>query len=80
MDKKEILGEIESIMRDVFDDDDLVVTENLNSNDIEDWDSLSNIRLVVSIEKRFNIKFAFGELQSLNNVGEMVEVIVSKIK
>lgn len=80
MDKKEILGEIESIMRDVFDDDDLVVTENLNSNDIEDWDSLSNIRLVVSIEKRFNIKFAFGELQSLNNVGEMVEVIVSKLK
>ena len=80
MDKKEILGEIESIMRDVFDDDDLVVTENLNSNDIEDWDSLSNTRLVVSIEKRFNIKFAFGELQSLNNVGEMVEVIVSKLK
>lgn len=80
MDKKEILGEIESIMRDVFDDDDLVVTEILNSNDIEDWDSLSNIRLVVSIEKRFNIKFAFGELQSLNNVGEMVEVIVSKLK
>lgn len=75
----DILGELQPIFKDVFDDEDLVVTNETNAECIDDWDSLSHIRLVVAIEKHFNIKFDFGELQALRNVGEMITVIENKI-
>lgn len=74
-----ILERLQPIFKDVFDDDDLVVTNESNADSIEDWDSLSHIRLVVAIEKEFNIKFAIGELNELKNVGEMIELISLKI-
>lgn len=76
----DILTELQPIFQDIFDDEDLVVTNESNAESIEDWDSLSHIRLVVAIEKHFNIRFAFGELQALKNVGEMVAVIEKKIQ
>lgn len=75
-----ILNELQPIFQDVFDDEDLVVTNESNAENIDDWDSLSHIRLVVAIEKQFGIKFAFGELQGLKNVGEMIEVIEKKLQ
>ena len=75
-----ILNELQPIFQDVFDDEDLVVTNESNAESIEDWDSLSHIRLVVAIEKQFGIKFAFGELQGLKNVGEMITLIEKKIQ
>lgn len=75
-----ILNELQPIFQDVFDDEDLVVTNESNAENIDDWDSLSHIRLVVAIEKQFGIKFAFGELQELKNVGEMIEVIEKKLQ
>ena len=75
-----ILNELQSIFQDVFDDEDLVVTNESNAENIDDWDSLSHIRLVVAIEKQFGIKFAFGELQGLKNVGEMITLIEKKIQ
>ena len=80
MTKEEILNELQPIFHDVFDDEDLVITNESNAEQIEDWDSLSHIRLVVAIEKCFHIKFAFGELQELKNVGEMVDLIEDKIE
>ena len=59
MSKEEILNDLQPIFQDVFDDEDLVITNESNSEQIEDWDSLSHIRLVVAIEKQFDIKFAF---------------------
>ena len=76
----DILKELQPIFQDVFDDEDLVVTNESNAESIEDWDSLSHIRLVVAIEKQFGIKFAFGELQGLKNVGEMITLIEKKIQ
>lgn len=76
----DILKELQPIFQDVFDDEDLVVTNESNAESIDDWDSLSHIRLVVAIEKQFGIKFAFGELQELKNVGEMIEVIEKKLQ
>lgn len=76
----DILAELQPIFHDVFDDEDLVITDETNAEQIEDWDSLSHIRLVVAIEKHFSIKFAFGELQDLKNVGEMVELIKEKLE
>lgn len=75
-----ILNELQPIFQDVFDDEDLVVTNESNAKNIDDWDSLSHIRLVVAIEKQFGIKFAFGELQGLKNVGEMITLIEKKIQ
>ena len=75
MTKEEILNDLQPIFQDVFDDEDIVITNESNAAQIEDWDSLSHIRLVVAIEKQFDVKFAFGELQDLKNVGEMIDLI-----
>lgn len=80
MSKEEILNDLQPIFQDIFDDEDLVITNESNAEQIEDWDSLSHIRLVVAIEKQFDIKFAFGELQALKNVGEMIDLIQEKIE
>lgn len=79
MDKNDLLADVQEIFRDVFDEDELQIHFATNAKDIEEWDSLAQIRLTVAIEKRYNIKFAFGELQNLNNVGEMLDVILEKI-
>ena len=67
------------LIRDIFDDETIIVTIETNAKDIEDWDSFSQIRSVAAIEKDFGIKFKFGELNFLRNVGEMIEVIQKKI-
>ena len=77
---EKILQELQPIFQDVFDDENLVITNQTNAMDIEDWDSLAQIRLVAAIEKHFGIKFAFGELQNAMNVGDMIEMIASKRK
>ncbi len=75
----DILHDVQEIFQDIFDDENLVITRVTTADDIEDWDSLSHVRLVVAIEKHFSIKFAFGELQALKNVGEMLDLIQEKI-
>ena len=76
---EKILQELQPIFQDVFDDENLIVTKELSAADVEDWDSLAQIRIVAAMEKHFNIKFAFGELKELKNVGEMITVIQGKI-
>ncbi len=63
----------------VFDDDDVVATEDLSAKDVEEWDSLSHIRLVVAIEGDLNVSFTTGELAVLENVGQMVDLILRKL-
>lgn len=79
MTKTEIHDNVQEIFRDVFDKEDLVIADETNAEDIEDWDSLAQVRLTVAIEKKFGIKFDFGELTALHNVGEMLELIEKKI-
>lgn len=79
MTNEQILSEMQSIFRDVFDDDSLELTRETNANSIEDWDSLSHIRLIAALEKHFNLKFNFRELQDLNEVGDMVDLIAKKL-
>ena len=66
------------IFQAVFDDDSLVVTPELTAHDVDDWDSLSNLRLMLTIEKHFKIKFSAAEIGKLKNVGELVTLIASK--
>ncbi len=75
-----ILERVEAILRDVFDLPQLVVTPNLTAQDVEEWDSIAHIRVVVAIEQEFKVKFALGELQSLQNVGDMLRLIEKKMQ
>jgi len=78
MDKLLLLSEIQNIMRDVLDDPDIVLTEATTANDVDNWDSLTHIQLVVAIEKHFKIKFTSKEILSWKNVGEMIDSIMQK--
>jgi acyl carrier protein len=77
--KNEILVSVADIMRDVFDDDDLEISLDTTAEDVEDWDSLSHIRLIVAVERKFNFKFKNSEIESLKNVGELVNLIATKV-
>ena len=79
MSRAEVFDKLQEIFADVFDDDTIELTDETNSNDIEDWDSLEQINLVVAIEKEFSIKFAMGEVSKIKNVGEMVDLILERI-
>ena len=79
MTKNEIMVQIQEIFCDVLDNEDIVLTDTTTSDDIEEWDSLSHIQLVVSIEKSFKLKFTAADISSWRNVGEMCEAIAAKI-
>ncbi|MBR5765683.1 MAG: acyl carrier protein [Lachnospiraceae bacterium] len=79
MSREEIMEKVNEIFRDVFDDDTLIITDSTNSDDIEDWDSLEHISLIISMEKEFNMKFDIKEVNKLENVGQMVDMIRDKM-
>ena len=79
MTAKEILSNLQVIFRDVFDEDDLIITGKTCADDIEDWDSLAQINLVVTIEKEFSLKFTLAELANLRDVSDMVGLIQAKL-
>jgi acyl carrier protein len=73
------LSVVREIMEDVFDVDNLEVTTKTTADDIEEWDSLSHIRLVVAIERRFKIEFKNSEIGNLKNVGDLIGLIDAKV-
>ncbi|MSN26400.1 MAG: acyl carrier protein [Geobacter sp.] len=73
------LEELTPVFKQVFDDSSIVLTRNSTADDIDDWDSLTHMNLVIAVELRFKIKFALGELQTLKNVGDMLDMINKKI-
>ena len=78
--KDEILHKVQDIFRDIFDEDDLIIQLSSNAETISEWDSLAHINLVTAIEKEFKIRFALGELASLKDVGDMIDLILLKQK
>ncbi|MDB5119505.1 MAG: acyl carrier protein [Sphingobacteriales bacterium] len=78
MEFNEILERVQDVFRDVLENEDIVLTSQTTANDVEDWDSLNHIQLVVAIEKDFKIRFTSHEIQSWKNVGKMVDCIVKK--
>ena len=71
---------LEAIFRDVFDDESIILTDETNSSDIPDWDSLAHIQLIAAIEDKFGIKFTLGEAVSAENVGEFIKIIEGKMQ
>ena len=78
MNGEEILAQLQGIFQDVFDDDSLVIERKTCADDIEDWDSLAQINLVVAIEKEFKENFSLDDLITLNHVGDMIDLIARK--
>jgi acyl carrier protein len=73
------IEEITPVFREVFDDDSINLTSGTTADDVEEWDSLTHMNLVIALELKFKIKFALGELQTLKNVGEMLDLINRKL-
>ena len=79
MNRDDYINKLQDIFRDIFDDYNLVINESTSSDDIEDWDSLTQISLTTAIEKEFEVKFTIQEFMELKNVGEMVLLLTSKL-
>ncbi len=79
MTREDIFDSVNEIFRDVFDDDSITVTESTTADDIEDWDSFEHINLVAAIEQEFGMKFTMGQVVSMKNVGEMVDIIIETV-
>ena len=73
-----IFSSVKSIMADVFDIDDMGITLDASAKDIEEWGSLSHIRVIVAVERKFKIKFKNSEIESLQRVGDLVALIETK--
>lgn len=80
MRQEEIYEALNAIFRNVLDDEDITLTPATTARDIEQWDSLSHVELVVEIEHQFHIKFTSLEIMSWQNVGQMVESIVRHLQ
>ena len=78
MDKNEILEKVQEIFRDVLDNEEIQLSFDTTAEDIEEWDSLSHIQLIVAIEKEFTVKFTSKEIMSWANVGEMLDCMLKK--
>lgn len=78
MERTEIFLTLAGLFRDVFDDDSIVIRPDLSADDVDAWDSLTHIRLILTVEKAFSVKFSASDIGKLKNVGELAELIRSK--
>jgi len=78
MERTQILEEVQAIFRDILDNEEIVLASETTADDIEEWDSLTHIQLIVAIEKHFKIKFTSKEILSWQNVGQLIDCIASK--
>lgn len=76
MTEKEIWNRVSAVFQEVFDNEDIVLTPETTAEDIEEWDSLTNIQLLIAIERAFSgLKFSTGQVANLKNVGDLVAAI-----
>ncbi len=79
MSREEAFVTLNEVFRDVFDDEEITVTDKTTADDIEEWDSLEHINLLAAVEQAFGIKFNMGQVVSMKNVGEMADIILSQL-
>jgi acyl carrier protein len=76
---EDVYAGLTEVFHDVFDDDSIVVTPELTASNVEDWNSLNHIRLIVAVERRFKIKISAAQSANLKNVGDLAELIRTKM-
>ncbi|WP_422925769.1 acyl carrier protein [Singulisphaera sp. PoT] len=69
---------LRDVFRNVFDDEDLEISREMTADDIEGWDSVTHVTLVINIEKAFGIKFKSSEVAGLKNIGDLEDLIQSR--
>ena len=79
MTREQLIQDLQEIFCDVFELDTITIDANTSALDIEEWDSLTHIQLVVSVEKKYKIRFNSAEIQTWENVGKMVDSILLKM-
>jgi len=79
MERETILEKLTAIFRNVFNNETLILNNYLTANDVENWDSLSHMLLITEIESNFSIKFKLKDLNKMRNVGDMIDIISSKL-
>ena len=75
MNEIEVLFKLNKIFKTIFKDDSIIIAQDTNANDLDDWDSLSNIQIIVAVEKEFEIRFKSEDIRGWKNVGEMCKAI-----
>lgn len=80
MNDEQVWNTLVLVMRETFDRDDLVVTRETTARDVQEWDSLSNVELMVAVESAFDVRLRTGEIAGLRNVGELCDVIASRTR
>lgn len=80
MTREEIMERLRNIFIDVFEKTDIEISENTDANDIEEWDSLTNISILAVVQDEFGVCFDIDEIVSMKNVGEMLDAIMRKMK
>ena len=78
MDESQLYSRLEQIFEDVFDDDSIAVTPELSAKDVEGWDSVTHIRLILTVERAFKTKFSTAEIGKLQNVGDLVKLLEAR--
>jgi len=79
MTRDEVMAALNEIFIDIFDDDDIVLSDETTSADIEYWDSLEQINIIMACERKWGVKFDIEEIAKMKNVGEMVDMITEKV-
>src|ERR1700728_4256966 len=80
MDEPQIYGRLAAIFQDVFDEDSITMTPELSAKDVNGWDSLTHIRLMLTVEKAFRVKFSTSEIGKMETVGDLVTIIKARIQ
>jgi acyl carrier protein len=80
MDSQEILAQLTDIVREVLEDDDIVLRPDMTAEDVPGWDSMAHINIIVAAEIQFGIKFRAAETEELRDVGGFVELIEAKLR
>jgi acyl carrier protein len=73
------LAQIKEMMMDVFDVDELDIDESTNAADVEEWDSLSHVRLMIAVERKYRFRLSNAEIELLKNVGDLVKLVDAKV-
>ena len=74
----QVYDKLTPLLRDVFDDDSIVATPTLKAADVDGWDSLAHVRVILAVEKAFGVKFKAAEVNSFKNVGDLAAAIAAK--
>jgi len=79
MEREKIITKLTVIFRTVFNNQSIVISNEMTANDVENWDSLTHMLLINEVENSFSIKFKLKDLLNMKNVGELIDIIKTKI-